>query len=461
MARLQVSTLLPALLALSLPAAHAMASGQETVALGSLGETYQLKSGVYGELIPGGKAAAAGSHVLALEIQHAGQEPLRLLVPGTEEARAESAEYVYFEHASDTVYAFWDGWSGSHPMLKLASFTAGEWSEVIEVSRDPWSFKGGPQLAITRDTFELEGKDGGRRTVVRTILHIIWWEEATSGIVALYRPLLLIDGAYRGAGPVVVLNDLVNVGGGDAATAPLTLLRRPVILPSLDGSMAVLAFVDARSQKLVTLDLQVMPGLVGVLGEVIRAHIIETGNRLEPAALGDVIRAHIIETGARMNPLDLAFLADVIRAHIIETGNRLGPVALGDVIRAHIIETGIRLARDRRSGLTAESSSPVHLLTVSAPVPAPDGVSEEMLTSFIGLTPMAEFPLPLIGDGEAWIQASPDGKRLIVAWSDGATSLAFREATNGSGWSAARAIQLSTELPLAEALRLLGDRVGR
>ena len=75
----------------------------QTAVLGSEGQSFLLRAGVYGELFPAGDAAEPDNHVLGLEIRRAGEEPERWLVPGTEEALPEIAESLFFEDASGTL----------------------------------------------------------------------------------------------------------------------------------------------------------------------------------------------------------------------------------------------------------------------------------------------------------------------------------------------------------------------
>ena len=60
-------------------------------ALGSSGEVYQVKSGKYGDLFPGGQGTAPGTPVLAIDVTRPGAAPQRVLIPDTLDSAAESS----------------------------------------------------------------------------------------------------------------------------------------------------------------------------------------------------------------------------------------------------------------------------------------------------------------------------------------------------------------------------------
>lgn len=434
----------------------------EAAVLGSDGTTYLLLEGAYGDLFPSGDVTTPDHRVLALEILRPEEEPQFALIPDTLGIRPENSRHIFFEDASSTVHVLWERWNGSHSALRLASFADGSWSDVVSVSDDPWSVKGSPQLVISRDRFEIPQAEGAVRTIQRTILHVLWWEETAAGDQAMYRPLVLLDGMFQEPGPAVVLNELVpDLDAGLVGMTPTaTLLHRPVIIPGQDSSSATVAFVDNR--RLVTLEVQALPPALGLMAESVHDDMLSAGPDLlpvRPDALADLMRGHLIEIGHRMNPRDLGFLGDVMRGHLIEIGHRINPGDLGglaDVMRGHLIEIGARITRERLEGALGETPAFLRVLEMVFP----QAEADDDLTNLIGIASSLVVSLPEIPEGEAWLFPAPSGDRILLAWLADEGMLRYREAED-DGWSEVRSLALSDDLSLPQAHELLRKRVAR
>lgn len=435
----------------------------EDAVLGSDGTTYLLLEGAYGDLFPSGDVTTPDHRVLALEILRPDEEPQFALIPDTLGIRPENSRHIFFEDASSTVHVLWERWNGSHSALRLASFADGSWSDVVSVSDDPWSVKGSPQLVISRDRFEIPEAEGAVRTIQRTILHVLWWEETAAGDQAMYRPLILLGGIFQEPGPAVVLNDLLPTleSGTMGASPTATLLHRPIIIPGRDSSTAAVAFVDDE-RRVVTMEVQVLPPALGLMAEAAHDTVLESGSDLLPArpdALADLMRGHLIDVGHRMNPRDLGFIGDVMRGHLIDVGHRANPTDLGtlaDVMRGHLIDVGVRIARERLVGALGEAPPFLRVLEMVFP----QAEEEDDLINLIGIASSLVVPLPEIPEGEAWLFPAPDGKRILVAWQTNESVLHYREVEE-SGSGKIRSLALSDDLSLPQAHELLRKRVAR
>jgi hypothetical protein len=429
----------------------------DTAALGTSGETYLLRTGLYRNLFPNGTATDRSSSVLALEIMRHDQSPERLLVPETDGPDVESAGHVFFEEASGTVYVFWQTQDGGQPRLSLASWSDNDWSEVVTISEDSAELVGAPQITLTRDRFAVR-LDGEDVEIPRTLLHVLWQERSGGGWKTLYRPLVLLGGEYKTAGPVLSLDDIVRSEDPALLSGPLTLLYPSSLLRHHDGALLSLVLADPVADRLVTVELQVHPSVLGVLAEELRRKMVEAAGAFEPAdpqAYADIVRGHLIETGQRMNPRDLGFLAEVVRGHLIETGARFrGNLSeLIEIVRGHLIETGVVLNQERVLG--TPGPAPVQILELPSDAAGRLPID---LVSILGFSVVAALPLPDLPEAETWALPSPDGTRVIVAWKHGQV-LRYLEGRAGDGWSSEHAVELSDSLTLELALELLRSRL--
>jgi hypothetical protein len=182
--------------------AGALLAADRQAALGDAGEVYFVHTGVYGDLFPGGTATAAGNAVLALDIARQDQPLERVLVPGTEGPEVESSPFELYESSSGALFMVWQSQVNAiHPVLYLSSYKDGTWTPAIQVTGNPFAQKSAPQIAITRDTYNIQDpNDGTYSPAHRTILHLIWWEEGANGGGSVqYAPIVLLDGSYIGS----------------------------------------------------------------------------------------------------------------------------------------------------------------------------------------------------------------------------------------------------------------------
>lgn len=453
--------LLP-ILAFIVPAGPALAAGdtEQAAILGAAGEAYLLHEGRYVELFPDGDDAPAGSRVLALDVMRPGAAPERLLVPGTDGTNAERSAVLAYEDVAGTLYVLWQGWNGGEHVIKLARYSDGLWNDPLDLSGTPGTAKGTPQLVVTREaglpvearveTTEDELADqilgGVGPAPDRTILHVVWWEQAGYDAVQIhYRPLVVCEGDEE-LGPEVILNGLLE-DTGVALPVSSSLARRPAVAAGPDPDSVIVSFADDATGLLANVELRMLPISLGLVGDSVRDDLTDNAHLMAPTALGDRIRAHIIETGRRMNPRDTGYLADVIRAHLIEIGQRHSPDVLGGLIRAHLIEIGARVTRERSQG---------------AATPIRQAVLEmgDRMVHLIGVSQLHEQPLSAEAPtgGESWVFPSRDGMSLTLAWTDASSAQLFYQDSRDTGWGALQGLELSDELPLVQALELVQRR---
>lgn len=447
-----------ALLALALPA---WAGGGPQRALGSAGELFEVRSGTYGDLFPGGSEAAAGDPVLALEIVGSGQTGAeRLLVPGTAGPEAENSPAIVVEKRSDSVYLVWESRSSYvHSKIRLIQYSGGEWSELITLLGSRFYLKSSPRLAVTRNSYEYTDESGQMVQGERTVFHTIWREETESGLSTVYAPVILLDGLYTGGTAYTDLNQFLPAEATGGGEVPEGLLYTASIQPGGDNQSVVVAFTDTVNGEVVTLSLGVLPTELSAIADGARAQIIEVGNRLGPGhrqALAGGARAQIIEVGNRLRAGGrmVEYLADEIRELIVSAPAEEQLTSLAGRARAQIIEVGATLDRggvSRRSALASAFFMEVEQPELpAAELPVSGSHHFEVLVA-------SRRPVPEIGAGATHLFVSDTGEDVLVAWEDG-DYLRYRESA-GDGWDEAQSLHLSEDLDLEQAEEILERRI--
>lgn len=447
-------------IALLLSSTAAAPADQGQATLGAGGKLYQVLSGTYGDLFP--DAAGQAEHsVLALEISVPGEEPVRLLVPGTEDSAVESSPALVFEDSSDGIFLIWESrTSFIHSQIKLASYLSEAWSDPILLPGEFFSLKTSPSLAVTRDTFVSVGADGTPSRHSRTIYHTVWWEEAASGERVVYSPVVLLDGVYIGWNPLFVLNDL---DFGDEAAGPFlaseTLSQAPSIFAGSNDESVVVGLVDQATRQLVELEISVVPGELGALASELEWAVTEAGESLYPhnlRALGDRARAHLIDFGLqlRLNPFMLDYLA-VVGAAGVATGDpaEQSLSSFAQRARAHLIDFGARM-RSQTLSEAADREVSTWLLEFGSGDESGFGETPpHSLAVILG----AVREIPWTGKGATSLYVSPDAREATVAWQGEDDRLYFTEST-GDEWSEVRYLQLTDDLDLNRAHDMLEQR---
>ncbi|MEA2692945.1 MAG: hypothetical protein QOJ16_2332 [Acidobacteriota bacterium] len=462
---MRIRTCFAAAIACSLALAGSAMGADRQAALGDSGEVYFVRTGTYGDLFPGGTDAAPENSVLALDVVRKDQPAQRLLVPGTEGADVESSPFELYEATSGALFMVWQAQvSTIHPVLNLSSYKDGAWSPVIQVTGNPFARKGSPQIAITRDTYDVQdATDGTYSTGHRTTLHLIWWEETANGAGnVLYAPILLLDGNYVGSFKTFTLNSFLSGQAPSGVTgAAAELFRAPRIQSGASARSVVVGFADPASQRLVTLEISMLPGELVSISDYLRAHIIESGAKYLPKnvkGLGDDAHDFVLGSGARLHPGVLSYMADQIRAHIIESGSKatgLGPLKpLSEDLRAHIIESGATMVGSRIDNVTAKSDSTAFSPIVEQ-IPTPDGTAGPEHMFQVNVT--SSRPIPRTGSAPNSVFVSLDGGESIVSW-DLQNEVRYRESTD-LGWGPIKILTLDNTLDLDRAHAILDQRV--
>lgn len=441
--------LLPLLSLLCAAATAATPTQQRDEALGARGEVYSAIAGRYGDLFPAGVVADADAPVLAVDVQRPDGSSSRLLVPGTEDTQIEGSPSLVYEATSSTLYLVWESKANpSQSRLNLVGLSTGGWSDVIEVSGSVEPLKGAPNVLATHDTFSVPALDKDHPAIRRdrTVLHVMWWEQGDRGEEVFYAPVILQNGHYLGWNPVIDLNQLdPNPPAAPApdGTASPALYRSPGVEPGPDSQSVVVGFVNPRTERLLSLEVEVLPAPLSFLADDVAAFMqqIGYGSRGIQAFAG-AVRGHMIEIGNRLNGAVVGYLADHVKQKIIETltaSPKTDLTTLISIVRGHMIEIGASLFSQGMS--TAPEAQRVDVLEItqqapSTPAAAAPGAGAAVLQARhdlrIGL--VADRPAPAVGSGPTRIFLSEDGARGLVSWEQDGQVL-YRESAEDGGWS--------------------------
>ncbi len=432
----------------------ALLADDRTTAIDGSGATYTVSAGAYGQLFPGGTATAAANPVLALDVVPAGGAAQRLLVPGSEGPESEAGAFVILDPATQTLYTVWQSQTAKTSTIRLVGLAGGAFGSWIEASDRATTAKSALQVSITRDAYsQLPTGASAPATVQRTVLHLLWWEPVSQQ--SYYKPILLVGGTVMAGQPAVTLGDLDGPSPEPtAAQVSPQLYAAPSVAAGRNDHAAILGFANARTGRILSIEVSVVPGEMSELADDLRAYIEQTAaisDAQNLQSIADGVRGHIISTGVRFTdfqPGMLQFLGDAVRGHIISTGIVFdGDVmALAEDARRFALSSGANVIAN---GLDRPGMAPLQAAAILDLPGAPLAAGSQQVEMRITAT----HPAPATGDGSHTLLLSPDGLGQVVAW-DGAGALSYRS-WQGSAWSAANALQLGPNLSESQALALL------
>jgi hypothetical protein len=419
------------------------------IAVGLDDSIYELKSGSYAELFPGGSAASGRSHVLALDVRRSDGGRERWLVPGTETDDVESSEVLVYERGLNRVYLFWESLvSGVHPAMFLVSFDGAEWGDSLEFVGSPFARKESLQLQVSRIPSPL------REAGDLTVLHVFWAEERPAASVKRYAPVVIADGKYLGWTAVYDLETFSvhreDTEQSDVSAGLVDSLRAQ---EGRDSDSCVVGFVDPSDHRMETLEIQVLPPILVSLADKARLEFIGLGQRAEIDSLEQLAAAiveRLFDLGREFHPSVLRFMAARIQGLIEAAGATLDEealIVLGNEIWAEIIAVGSAVGQN---GL-AESED-FHLVEISSPVDV------EGARHLLKVTPVSSRIAPEV-DGEATLWLSESGHHVLVTWED-ERAIYYRESlADEDGWSEVGILELGNGLGRDDIYRTLAERV--
>jgi len=438
----------------------ALAIPHEAV-LGNEGELYLVKTGSYADLFPGGQETDASSTVLALDITRPGEAPQRMLVPGTKDKDVESSPSVIFETDSSTVFLVWESRSSvSRSVLRLSSFDGTAWAPAIEVTGNSYSAKTSPQLITTRDAYSDTDADGHPALKHRTVLHLTWSEETAPAFYeAFYTPIILDEGTFIGANPILALNSFDTSADRPTATVPPELVRTPMMQAGRDGRTIMVSFTSALTGHLVALEVDVLPTQLRQLADKARAYIIDLGSHQKPdlPTVATKSRDFILSSAGDFQPEVARSMADLLQSYILSlspapAGSDFKPLA--EKARAYIIDLGAKFSGHVLRSGAGESKAASQIFQI---VPRQDELAENPPTHLLQVRIAASRPAPVVGTGAIQVFVSETGANALVSWA-GNDRVYYRDSM-ATGWSEVREVKLTDSFDINKAYDVLNQRV--
>lgn len=447
------STLTAAVLASALLTSSAWGA---TRVFGRAGETLSVLSDSYSSLFPNGSAAGASDPVLALEVRDTRTGTVeRLLVPGTGDPRLELSPSIVFEPTSERAYLVWEGRTNSiHSQILIGSYGTDGWTEPIEVNNgSSYALKGSPQVAVSRDRF-VESGEGGTTQHSRTVVHVLWWQEAGVGFRTFYAPVTIVDGVAPRAIAPYDLSDLDSLlPPEDGGTGGDVLRRHPVLLTGRDDRRIVVAFIGATTGLLAGIELEVLPRETAELADRARGHIIDLAANpaLSRPTLAERMLTYVAEHATTFHPLVAATVAEQVGSLVLEApASESGP-ELGDRARGHIIDL---LESPTVAGFAPGNGQSIVTL-LEATDPRRDGLSPHLFA----VREVHTWPVPSGLPDAAFPVLSKDAQAAAIAWPCGDDAICFVEHEAGA-WSAGQQLPLQG-MSLGDAASLVRERLDR
>lgn len=245
--------------------------------LGDAATLYQVHSVARAEVFPGFSAIPGDARILVLEASRLNGGSDFWLVPGTEGASTETVVHLAARDGGRGVLLAWhDDDAAMRDRLRLRGFDVAGWSELVELPL-PWLAPGAPapRFVVTADAVGALDAQDRFVTIPRDVIHCFWWGMPEGTLTLLYRAVFLVDGR------AITLSAPFDLGSLDVETAALFPPAPALVMDSLalrgqsEASRVAVAFLGARSGRILSFDLQVLPDELMELADKARGHIID------------------------------------------------------------------------------------------------------------------------------------------------------------------------------------------
>ncbi len=443
------------------------------------GQLRRVLAGPRNVLFPDGEAGDDAMPVLAVETVTPAGDVTRLLVPGTEDSRLETAPLLFQDPKLDAFVLIWrsQGEAGD-TQLDFTAFDGVEWSEVLTLEQDgaPVSLAGDLKIVETHDSFELELEDGTQVRAQRMIIHLLW-QTGGETLRTHYAPLTFVAGRYLGWHGIFALDDLfltapASDGEDDAGEDPqptvltAALARALELRAKADGKSVLVTFANSSSNHIGSLEISPLPLEIGMLGEQVREGVLALADLYDPddlSSFSDGISASIVIIGQRFNLHDAhaAYVADQVGDWILTSGDSYGWADF-ESLSAEVRDLAIDATREVTVSSSADAADPdseIVRLDVSGLFDDPE--PDPML--IFDVRTRADLPAPAIDDRPTAVFSSHRGDDLLVAWlSESGEQVHWvesREMQDGGPWSEVFSLTLTGELTVDTARQLLIKRI--
>jgi hypothetical protein len=178
-----------------------------------------------------------------------------MLVPESVLAGYHFGGTLAYDADSKTLFVLWTHMpNGVSSELLLASYHDGKWQHAVSIDNQANHIRTNLRLGITRRVSQLQ-KDGTYADMPALLLHVVWWDETTSGAEARYAMLPIENGALsKSAIEVHSLEEFVTATdqpyNAVAANFNPEILRHPAIVSSPMQSTVDVVFGDMKTNTI-------------------------------------------------------------------------------------------------------------------------------------------------------------------------------------------------------------------
>jgi hypothetical protein len=216
-------------LALTLAAGAALAEVQKRTLLSSDGTLYQASTGLVSELalpgLPAGNFAVVWGATAQDGTQSGG------LIPGSASSSLKTSLDLTLDEQTGTLVVLWREENTLLNSIRLAFGKAGAWTLADLIPRVGFPHAYNPQMLLTHQTVHAIAQDDTDVYGTRSILSVVWWEEAGYS-QARYASFFLDEPIDASAVPVY---DLPSLVGAQGPTSLQDIPRGAYAFPSLQA----------------------------------------------------------------------------------------------------------------------------------------------------------------------------------------------------------------------------------
>jgi hypothetical protein len=236
--------------ALVLAAFASPAAAEEKSLLAADGTLYEVRAGLAVDLGAAGSDFEPDDFVIEWAARRQDGTIRMGIVPETQNRNVKRNLDLAFDEASQSLLLLWKEEVTPLNVLQLGIFRDGEWTTSTLLPNLGFSKAFNPQMRLSHSTVRWNDADGRPVTHNRSILSIVWWEEAQYAL-ARYAPIFLDEENFDLS--KVAVYDLPVLVGPSGPTSYDDVPSAAYLFPSLHsdgpGGAILASFADLHTRK--------------------------------------------------------------------------------------------------------------------------------------------------------------------------------------------------------------------
>jgi hypothetical protein len=201
--------------ALTAATAFAVGSGspyEEKSLLASDGTLYVVRSGTAADLGVVGGTLSPTDRILEWSSRSQDGSVAQGLIPGTTNGDVKHSLDLAYDEPSGSLVLLWNEELTVLNVLRLGILKSGSWTVGNLLPNLGMAHAYNPQMLLSHQPVKMQDASGNAVTVTRTLLSVIWWEEAQY-TQARYAPIFLDEDSSAANAQVYDLPALIGSGG--------------------------------------------------------------------------------------------------------------------------------------------------------------------------------------------------------------------------------------------------------